>query len=284
VNKPKIKYCICVVLYKKKLEESDTISSISKCLSANSFEGREFEVIIYNNGSGCSGSIDIYHGGFKYNLVNIENNISLASIYNIHVSNNLGFDYYCFFDDDTELNVAYFQSLIEINGFCAVPKIIEKKDDVYSPRFQPLVTNLFNRRLINKISSNTVGSCSSINFFAVLSGLAVSAQAFERGVAFDESFDFYGVDSKFFYDYAKAFDSVYILDCQLNHKLSYFQRRSDDPLYVWRVLNRISATRKLYKYLSSVAVFLNEIAIFLKLVKIAISTKRVSLLRAITYD
>lgn len=200
-----------VVLYKKPPLLSETIKS----LSVHKFEnyGISPSFAIWDNSSAGYGkeSLNLMPGKLFY--YHTGKNEKLSYIYNKIVSNNKS-DWYVFLDDDSFIGSDYLDALIpffdsEVN--VAIPKIIYD-DVIISPG---MVKEIKGKRL----SSDKLypGKRKSKSIAAMMSGTIVSNRVFETGVLFDEKISFYGVDTRFFIEYSKVFEFIYILDVVIPH-------------------------------------------------------------------
>ncbi|MCW9448034.1 glycosyltransferase family 2 protein [Klebsiella michiganensis] len=184
------KVIILIVLYNKKIEDSTTINSL---LNSNT---RNLSVIIHNNGP-CNVTLtDSLESTFKRNnidihVVNCLDNKPLAFLYNDFVNDNTGFDYYCFFDDDTEVNFCYIRNIFDRERDIELPKIISKTDSLqYYPLLNDAVFTEDGTIAGNKIFSIGSGLLINRNVVNIFSKYNLSL--------FDEHFALYGVDFSFF--------------------------------------------------------------------------------------
>ena len=193
--------CFCVVLYNKKILESETICSLIKNIPKLEVKCR---LVVFNNGPEIVETDDLP----SFMIINqVLINGSLSKIYNksieiYHAKK------YIFFDDDTCVNDSYIFELIskEFKVFC--PKIYCQDVEHY-----PVINN----RGIQTITS----------------GLAISRCAVEEiksvnGFIFDESFDLYGIDTAFCYFINRKSYSYTISDAFLEHQLSHVSGTSGE--------------------------------------------------------
>lgn len=213
------KILFLVVLYKTPPEKSSTIISlVGKDFSAcgvepifavwdNSLSGYGKRVL-----DSILGEVKYYHSGV---------NESLSVVYNKVVAGEEGADFFVFLDDDSIIGDEYLSAL---SGFLAsdvplaVPKIKYKGNIISPGKLYGVKGAPLSGRFLQ------VGKKSSASITAMMSGVVVSRQVFDLGVRFDERLGFYGVDTRFFIDYANKFKFLFVLDVVMPHQTALRDR------------------------------------------------------------
>lgn len=178
---------ILVVLYNKKVFESETLKSFAKIKN----ESDKFTVTVWNNGPACLSCDEmawINDMFLNYKIIETIENIALSTLYNEFINKNKS-DYYAFFDDDSTLNVEFLNKFISFEGNgIAVPK-------VYHGEYicSPLLKGRYNSGPF-KHNDKLVAIGSGI----LLSKEIVDSVRDTYGDVFDGRFGFYGVDYSFF--------------------------------------------------------------------------------------
>lgn len=124
-----------VVLYKRKLSESDSVNSLIESDSVNEIN----EIFVYNNSPDSYNIPDVYKG-VKIHKIDDYCNSGVSKAYNegLKLANELGYDYVLLLDQDTTLPAdtlkAYKDSILknkDINLFCPILKT--KTNKICSP-------------------------------------------------------------------------------------------------------------------------------------------------------
>lgn len=249
---------IIIILYKKDILESDTVISLPSAL--NKVKDKKFHVSIVDNSETKSVTKPAYDK-FRKNLPeciytdlnSTFSNESLGVIYNQAISS-VDSKFYCILDHDTHLDDNYFSTFFELSQInrsnLFVPKILEKKGLLYSPKRQDVIVDVFNRCKTSKFTPEVSGLVSTTGFFAVMSGVIVNKKVFNDGFLFNESIKLYGLDNLLFDYYNRNYDKCYILPIYLGHSVSYleeedintklfrFKERNQSTLIVSRLIGR----------------------------------------------
>ena len=210
------KYLIIVVLYNTKIRESQTIIGLKSGLSnlLNSL------IVIWDN----SPEIDNDYKNLdpiQYKYINSPENLSLSKIYNKCLElYSLQFEYFWVFDDDSEVTtsmILQFKSAIienrEISLF--LPKVKYNNQLVSPGKFKFIKASYF--------KEDISGSMNSKGIIAIMSGTCIAMNFFLKyDYKFDEDLAIYGIDTKFYLDYCKFEDKLYVVDYFMNHDLSFF--------------------------------------------------------------
>lgn len=191
--------CFCVVLYNKRILESETIVSLLENLPSLKIN---CSVVVFNNGP------DIVEADNLPDFVIVHQvliNGSLSKIYNKTIDTYHA-GKYVLFDDDTNVNKDYLLELVSEDFNVFFPKI-RCQDTEYYP-------------VVNNIGVQTISS-----------GLALTINATREikklnGFVFDESFDLYGVDTAFCYFINKYSFPYTVSKSYLEHQLSHVSGQS----------------------------------------------------------
>lgn len=232
---------ILVVLYKKKLYESETILSILKC----KHELRVVDTLIIWNNSPTSlleeekivlrkemAPIDVIFEG------DCGINHTLPFIYTSIYKKSDNSDILVLFDHDSNISPEYFTKLldaIELNkGVNLFLPIVFANSFIVSPSYVFFeVKGIYWRKA-------HIGILKSKCITAINSGMAIRCSylinIFE---GYNMNLKFYETDNDFMYKYHKANTFLYVLDVYLNHTLNFY-----DESCVEDKLNRYAAMRQ----------------------------------------
>lgn len=223
-SKPKL--IVLVVLYKKKISESPTISHLllqNRALF-------EVELVIWDNSpepspeqevSGLAGEFD------KFQYISSPENVWLSKLYNQVLRSNT-YDYALLLDQDSEFPEFYFDKLkIAVLGF---PHI---------SLFLPIVMN--NRKVVSPGSfvyfkgkhweKIKTGLISSKNVLAITSGMVISVKVFlAHQMEFDERLNLYGIDTSFMLRFSKFEKQLYVLRIKFDHDTVLWSNPSADVM------------------------------------------------------
>lgn len=247
---------LIIILYKKDIFESDTVSSLNHALE--DLKDKKINVLIVDNSEEQS----VSKISFKILKEQISEyaSISLAQDFsneNLGVIYNYGIDkseskHYCFLDHDTQLNKNYFSSFFEHSSHTFagiyVPKILQDNGLLYSPRRQKTIVDIFNFQKTKTLPSEVSGLTSSEDFFAVMSGLIVHGEVFRRGFSFNETIKLYGLDNMLFEYYNRNYNECYILPEFLKHSISYIEE-SEIDFRMFRYKERQTSTFLISKFI-----------------------------------
>lgn len=151
------------------------------------------------------GEVTYHHSG---------KNEPLSKVYNTLISNSAGSDYFIVLDDDSSITSDYISSLdlfFRSRVPVAVPQILFNHK-LISPG---IIKGVRGRAL--SLQNLVTGPVPSKNIVAMMSGTVISKEALSRGLKFDERLSFYGVDTRFFIDYANCFREIFILKTSIPH-------------------------------------------------------------------
>lgn len=190
----------CIILYNKKISESDTIKSLDNYFKNNKIIGN---IVVFNNGPK---KVEVPNQDyFICNQVLI--NASLSKIYNKFIDEYPA-DFYVFLDDDTFLTDEFLNELENINSDIFLPQI-SCNGEVHYP-------------IIKSQSIQTITS-----------GLTLSSKIIKdlkrhNNKVFDERFDLYGIDTAFCNMINKMKFNYEISISIIEHDLSHISSGNND--------------------------------------------------------
>lgn len=246
-----INYLAIVILYNKKICESQTLTTLIK--NAKSLP-QGFKLVVWNNGpedvNWCCDLIDV-------EIINSDVNSPLSEIYNVLIERYLS-NCYCIFDDDTTLNSNYFSHLEKLNNSypaMLVPKVFCNGNAIY-PR---------------KLSSHDFKHVYREFFVSSMSGLAfnrdlVTSIIQVQGFFMDTRFAFYGVDTSLFLNLQNSRLKVkFLFYGHLEHDLSSY---SESGLSSFRFKERCYDQALMFtnyrSYYNSFSIFFESIKTLIK--------------------
>lgn len=210
-------YCILLVLYKVRLADAASIRSLLKCTR----ELTGVKLLLWDNSPEAleAQELDLLRNTFTtITYQHTPENLSLSKIYNRAYKENSHYDYLLFFDQDSNFDSNYFQTLgeatnrhPEINLF--VP-LIQHKGKIMSPGYYFIFRGAYRTQI-------DFGINSSKNMSVVASGICISLK-YLNGVfeGFNENLSFYGIDTFFSIQYRKQNRHFFLLNCYFEHSLS----------------------------------------------------------------
>ncbi|MHC8371488.1 glycosyltransferase family protein [Pseudomonas sp. MDT1-85] len=151
------------------------------------------------------GEVTYHHSG---------RNEPLSKVYNTLISNSAGSDYFIVLDDDSSITNDYISSLdlfFRSSVPVGVPQILFNQNLI-----SPGVIKGVRGRALN-LQNLVTGPVPSKNIVAMMSGTVISKEALSQGLKFDERLNFYGVDTRFFIDYANVYSEIFILKTSMLH-------------------------------------------------------------------
>lgn len=209
--KPKL--LVLVVLYKKKISESPTIST----LLLQHRDLFELELVIWDNSMDRCPEAEIHileknFDRFQYHWT--PENTWLSKLYN-QVLTGHTYDYALLLDQDTEIPPYYFDKLAaallkfpKLNLF--LPLVLHEKKVV-----SPGAWVYFKGKHWKKIKT---GIIPSKNVLAITSGIVISAKVFfVHQMRFDERLSLYGIDTAFMLNFSKFEKQLCVLSIKFDH-------------------------------------------------------------------
>lgn len=221
------KILVVVVLYSRPPQYSDTIVSLSKLKSSY----RDLDVQVYIHDNSVVGykeyDYDLLLGDWSY--FHDGNNWALSKIYNKAMT--YDFDYAVLLDDDSWVSFDYFNELSRYvkseRNYVAAPRITHS-DQLISPgRLIGVRGKAFRDRYV-------AGMVGSVGLTCMMSGVVIP-KSISMNVLFDERLAFYGVDTKFFSDYMRRYEHLYILDVDMAHSSALRSSDGDFGENYWRL-------------------------------------------------
>lgn len=220
----KVKYGILVILYNKKIYDSESITSL---ININLKD--DIDLYIWDNSKkrldeqslddirNYFPSLEYFHDG---------NNHSLACIYNkvcddFFTRNKV--DYSIILDHDSLLNsdhlVTLSNEILHYNNPLLLVPIARNVNtkSIISPR---LLDNTSKEKSNQSNPFVTPGFHIASNFFAIGSGLTLSRKLWNSGIRFDEDLNLYGVDVEFCIDYANKNQKFLTSNAEILHNVS----------------------------------------------------------------
>lgn len=184
------------------------------------------------------GSVNYYHIG---------KNEKLSVAYNKVINDSRGSQYFIILDDDSNITdeymcsvVSYFSSDVPVG----IPRIMFERSLISPGK----VEGVRGKKIGNEHLD--VGGVDSVGLVAMMSGTIVHRQVFDSGHLFDERLSFYGVDTKFFIDYAKRYPKIFILDAVLTHSSALRERGQTYTSRVKRLRNLVLSKVYVFDHVS----------------------------------
>lgn len=209
--KPKL--IVLVVLYKKTISASPTISH----LLLQNKELFDLELVIWDNSPEPSPEAEIsgLSAAFsKFQYIQTPENVWLSKLYNQVLQANV-YDYALLLDQDSELPDYYFGKLsAAISDFPDIslflPIVLNNKKVVSPGSFV-----YFKGKHWKKIKT---GLMSSKNVLAITSGMVISSKVIlAHQMKFDERLNLYGIDTSFMLRFSKFEKQLYVLKVKFDH-------------------------------------------------------------------
>jgi GT2 family glycosyltransferase len=206
-----------LVLYKERLEESATFSSLFG--ASHSFNER-LRLLVYDNSPAPMHAVEEprFEGGRVAYISDISNpGVSKAYNAGAQWARRLGCSHMLLLDQDTifpqDAILAYINA-IENNFDCALfAPLLVSGGRIYSPCRSVLNVNLPLRAI-------DAGRTSTRGVSVLNSGMCVAVDAFEKIGGFDEAIPLDFADHDFFKRYRRHFDSFLLLDVRCEHGFS----------------------------------------------------------------
>lgn len=245
---------ILIVLYGKKVIESETITSLLKTSINN------IHICIHNNGPGKISIENEIYEGFKSKNINIDlvnciDNKPLGILYNDFIKDNVTASKIVILDDDSTVTDSFVSEMMESKHDLSLPKIFSKTD---RKQYYPIKEN--------KLLSDS-GVVSDIkDFFSIGSGLIISRELVnlfkDNNIElFDENYALYGVDFSFFrrltYLKHRGCDIKISLNCNIVHSLSRTESRQSIFRRKERLMD-LAITTKRYTSLELIKSFIKQ--------------------------
>jgi len=185
----------------------------------------------------CS-DINYYHNG---------KNERLSVVYNKIVSDSRGSQYFIILDDDSKVTDEYMCSLagyFSSDVPVAIPRIMFERSLISPGKVEGVRGKQVSKEHLS------IGGVDSIGLVAMMSGTIIHRQVFDAGQRFDERLSFYGVDTKFFIDYAKRYPEIFILDSVLSHSSALRERGQTYASRIKRLKNLVFSKVYIFDHVS----------------------------------
>lgn len=230
------KVLFLTVVYGTTPAESSTLISLSS-INYLKFNIEPFFAVWDNstNGFGSSsipylpGNITYYHTG---------ENKPLSFVYNYVISKYPDVEWVVLLDDDSHLETSYMLALQEFwcaNIPLAVPRI-ESSGVLISPgrlvgiRGKPL-----------NFDEVQYGLLPAKGIAAMMSGTIIRRDILNSNLLFDERLIFYGIDTRFFIDYANHFSHVFVLNTTMKHSSALRDSKQSTDAILRRLSNLLQS-------------------------------------------
>lgn len=213
------KYIAVVVLYRELFSTAKTIRSLKDFCQLNA---EKVHFVFWDNSPEEMPKKEFaFVDALEYEYIHTPENKPLSKIYNIVADAFKEQELLFLFDQDSIITDEYFHKCMEAssrnNEIGLFIPYIKYNDLVVSPGS----FFIYKGRYWSKLRT---GIISSHNVLAITSGMCIRMSCFGNGLKFDEALTLYGIDSKFCIDYSKNYSQIYVIDYQLNHNLSKFNK------------------------------------------------------------
>lgn len=223
-SKPKL--IVLVVLYKKTIDESQTIKS----LVLQQRDLFELQLVVWDNSpERCPEaqltSTSSVFDDFQY--IWAPENVWLSKLYNQVLSAAI-YDYALLLDQDSEIPLYYLDklsaALLKFPDLSLFLPIVINKGKVVSPGSFVY----FKGKHWKKIRT---GVMSAKNVLAITSGMVISSKVFlEHQMKFDERLNLYGIDTSFMLEFSKFEKQLYVLPIEFDHDTVLWSNPSADVM------------------------------------------------------
>ncbi|QWT39996.1 hypothetical protein [Dickeya dadantii] len=253
-NKYNKKISILVVLFNKKLNESQTLSSLLQCQSSS-----DVSLKILNNGPQeikAEGEVfQVLTSSFKDVMLESRlENAPLSKLYNEFIDSNLDSDYFIILDDDSHLDEDFIFNVYKTDADVIIPRVLSVDDgDFYYPTQNGVV--------VEHDGWVDLSSLMSISSGLTFSKKLVSTMLSYYPDVFDEHFSLYGIDTSFFLRLRKIVKSdspILLAKCVsiICHSLSRIQKENVSKFRVVERLYDFAITARHYpEYVSRLWLF-----------------------------
>lgn len=240
---------LLVVLYKQKIQESLTIKSF--CEDCREFHKKTLLVIWDNSPVNLNIDFAYLHNlGVVFTYEHTPENKSLSCIYNIILNTYSQAEVIYLFDQDSILTTEYFQKMecafyVNPEIGLALPYVMHN-DEIVSPG----IFQFYKGKYLKYLKK---GKVASKNLIAITSGMAIHPDLIvKNNISFDENLSLYGIDTKFCLDYSKKINDLFVIDYQLHHSLSQFEKEVKE-IKLMRYSSQMRAMRYITKQISIIS-------------------------------
>lgn len=219
-----MQYKILVVLYNKKITESETCLSI---LSCRNLILNKCEVLIWDNSNSFNEDertlFENELEGVAISFWGDGNNYPLSYIYNFVIKKVDNKGLLVIFDHDSLISSGYFEELFTLD--CLYPDVNLFLPQIYYRNQLVSPAKLY--YFIGRYFSKTVyGKYSAKYLTAINSGMAIRLEYLkEIFPGYNSRILFYGTDNDFMYKYSLANKFVFIMNAKIEHTLNYYEEK-----------------------------------------------------------
>lgn len=235
-----------VVLYKTKLENSQTLISLNECIHTDLSLTQNLKIIVYDNSPDFNNDDNLKN---EYIYIADQANPGISKAYNeaIKFAQKDKADWLITFDQDTRIPCTYFEDVyttinsINENIVAIVPKIIGQNNQQISPMY---VKKGFRQFPVY------AGNCGVQGVTAINSGAVIRLSYLNIKGGYTSDFNLDMLDHWLFNEIRKDQKKVYIINTVINHELSVLDYSG--LVKVERYKNILLSEKLFYtKYLSS---------------------------------
>lgn len=247
-------HALLIVIYKCRLDESPTLTSIFELEDVSNIE-----IVVWDNSPEDFKQISdpksfiANLGASKSTYLADGKNHSLSIVYN-KVVNNLfqsGLNVVTLLDQDSVLPDDFLKHICAdaYSDTLIVPRVRSVVTNaMISPRYQKNINFLPTAGPMLFVEEEFCGYTSSKGLFAVGSGFTISTKVWSAGIRFQEKLPLYGVDTEFLIQYSQKFDNVYVADINILHEVSTEKELSNNEKIMRRNMFFIYWQFQLQKY------------------------------------
>lgn len=228
-------YLVLTVLYNLELSDSDFIKNIQGLRYSN------LKLLIWDNSPEAKSDLSFCQG-IDYEYRHTPENLPLSVIYNRCIDEySRDYDFFWIFDDDSVLTdnmIEKFNISIKMNPSVKLflPKVTQNSQIVSPGKFRFFKGDYFQH--------DVLGVMKSQNIIAIMSGTCIKFSFFaQHKYRFDESLKLYGIDTKFYLDYASLESDLCVVDIYMEHNLSFYTEK-DRNVILKKFLDHKNSLRK----------------------------------------
>lgn len=232
-------FLILIVLYKKNIQESESLQSILQ----SDYDFSQYKLVIWDNSPVKmldKQDFEVINEKICVDYIHNSRNESLSIVYNEVVEKyEKTYSFIILFDHDTLIPSDFFyKTETAVSRVSRKCRLILPKVKANSALVSPAKLYWFYGRRLEKISS---GYMNSKNKTAITSGMIIDMHLFLDGFRYDTALNFYGIDNYFMEFYAEKYPLFYVLDVELNHSLDFFNGNESFERHLERFQNMLDA-------------------------------------------
>lgn len=211
---------LCIVVYEKKVTESETFISLAKILTSED----NLDVVIYDNSRLPDNQVDSYKINYpqiRFHYIHNEKNPGLGVAYNeaATIATTLKKDFLCVFDQDSHIPDNFFTVVLDSikanPSICLFSPIVTSRNTIISPS-----SFYFGRSWVK--SKKEYGLLSTTNHSIINSGSIIRLTEFNRLGGYEPTLPLDFSDHYFFYKYKQYIPLFFVMPIYLEHQLSTF--------------------------------------------------------------